>query len=97
MSRDAIHYFVSATDPSGFGPYCVTTQLQRRVDGNKWRGIGRASTDRYRNECFEATSETKANWDSFIYPTPALMQRFLDGKLRVRGSTDLGGRLILRP
>lgn len=97
VHRDAVHYFVRVTDPKGFDPYCVTTQLQRKASPTKWRGIGNGSTDRYRNQCFEATNETKVTWDSFIYPTPKLMQRLNSGQLRVRGSTDLGGRLILRP
>lgn len=95
-----IDYHIVAKDPDGLYPYCVTARLERHGK-NGWRGIPK-SIQTFRHECFkkpsegESRSETFAAWDTFLYPRKRIWRKVHEGKLRVRGSTDLGGELTLR-
>lgn len=98
----AIDYNVVADDPDGLLPFCVTVQLERRTK-HGWRAVDKSSKRSYRHECLKtpeqaarSTSSTHVGWDTFIYPTSRLSKKFKRGKLRIHGSTNLGGDLTYR-
>ncbi len=90
-----LHYWTAVRDPDGFEPYCVTLRLERKSRRRGWRGLGKGS-DRHSRDCFDATSETEAYWDAFVYPRKKLKRNFRRGKVRLHGWTDLGGDITFR-
>jgi len=99
------HYWIRVRDPEGPPPFCVTLELERKRNG-RWEGLGidpgqhrgvrECCPDPHAGESCES-SETMSAWDLFVYPRPGSLRKLRAGKLRVRGSTDLGPSLALRP
>lgn len=98
----AIDYNVVADDPDGLFPFCATVQLEKRTRRG-WRALDKGGKRSFRHECLKSpeqarrsTSSTHVGWDTIIYPTRRLFDKFKRGELRIHGFTNLGGDLTYR-